>query len=620
MCGICGILDLKKEKRIKKGSVIQMISKLLHRGPDAVNHFYTGNMTFGFTRLSIIDLEGGIQPIFNEDNSIILVCNGEIFNFIELRKDLILKGHHFKTRTDVEVLIHLYEEYGFDFLNKLNGQFAFAIFDFKKNCLFCARDHFGIIPFFYSITNGFFIFASEIKAILAHPDIKKEIDLVALDQILTFPGLIGSRTMFKNIKSLENGHYMVIKNVNHIDDVEYWDVVYPKEGEVEYQWGEDFYMDRLDELITNSVKLRLRADVPVGLYISGGIDSTIVSAKTRDLTPSERRYSFSIDFEDKDKSESKFQRIAADYIKSNHSEKIFYHSDINDRLKKAVYHSEYPLKETYNTASLALSEAARAKNIKVVLSGEGADEWFAGYPGYKFDKFNRMVRKKKNDSPGLSDLNKRIWGDETFNFEMNLTNVRKMKKELYSKSLVDHFDEDIDCLKYKIVNKHRLQGLNLIHKRSYLDYKLRLVNHLIADHGDRMAYANSVEVRYPFLDKDLVEFMSTVPADLKLKEFEEKYLLKKVAKGIIPECIIHREKFAFHSSGSPQLLKRNLEYINDLINYEKIKHQGFFNPETIEKLKKEYTAENFHLNIPYEMDLLIIVITFGIFLNEFEIL
>lgn len=627
MCGICGIFDLKGKNRIIGETIKKMTGKLLHRGPDGVDYYsdshHGANIAFGFSRLSIIDLEGGMQPICSEDASVIMVCNGEIFNYIELREELIGKGHTFKTRTDVEVIIHLYEEMGTEFLNRLNGQFAFAIFDHRRQQLFCARDHFGIIPFFYTISDDFFIFGSEIKAILQHPGVNREVDLTGLDQVLSFPGLISPRTMFNHIKSLENGHYLIVDAHGHgsVSDVEYWDVVYPGINEVDYHASEDYYTGHLRELITQSVRLRLRADVGVGFYISGGLDSSLISAIAAELTPGVNRYSFSIDFEEKEKSEAKFQRKMADYIKTLHSDKVFFHADISQRLRTAVYHSECPLKETYNTASLALSELAREKGIKVVLSGEGADEWFAGYHGYKFDKFrqgqNSRFSSGMSGMSGEHELNKRIWGDEHFNFEMNQYEFRKTRKDLYSGAVNERFD-DIDCLGHNIVDIGRLQGRDLLHKRSYLDYKLRLVGHLIADHGDRMAYANSVEGRYPFLDRELVDFIARIPPDLKLNGFEEKYILKKIAENKIPREIIKREKFAFHAPGSPYILKRNIEYIDDLLSYETIKRQGYFNADTVEKLKRQYVKDGFRLNIPYEIDLLIIVITFGIFLQEFR--
>jgi asparagine synthase (glutamine-hydrolysing) len=622
MCGICGILDLKLKKRITdSGPVEKMTRKLRHRGPDGVAHYFDGNIAYGFSRLSIIDLKGGMQPISNEDGSILMICNGEIFNYKEIRRELTAKGHSFKTRTDVEVIIHLYEEQknGIEFINRLNGQFAFAIYDFKKKQLFCARDHFGIVPFFYTIVQDFFVFGSEIKAILEHPEVTKEVDLVGLDQILSFPGLICPRTMYKNIKSLENGHYLVIKGPDSITDTEYWDVIYPGVGEIDHYRKEEFYVERLEELITQSVKLRLRSDVPVGLYISGGLDSSLIATITSELSPEVERYSFSIDFEEKEKSEAGFQRRIAEHIRSIHSEKKFFPADISERLRKVVYHAECPLKETYNTASLALSELAHSKGIKVVLSGEGADEWFAGYPGYKFDKFRKIKNSERTGrNAEEKEINRRIWGDMDFNFEMNQYTFRKIKRGLYSNPINEIFSE-IDSLCYKVVNIDKIKNLDRLHKRSYLDYKLRLVSHLIADHGDRMTYSNSLEGRYPFLDKNLVEFAAKIPPELKLKGYDEKYILKKIAANRVPGEILKREKFAFHAPGSPYLLRQNIEFINDLLSYDRIKSQGYFNPDTVEKLKNQYRSQGFRLNIPYESDLLITVITFGIFLEEFKI-
>jgi len=619
LCGICGVLDLEGKKRIDETVIKKMTDALHHRGPDGMEHYLENNLGFGFSRLSIIDLEGGMQPLFNEDRSIVLICNGEIFNYIELRQELLSRGHRFRTKTDVEVLLHLYEEKGTEFLNQLNGQFAFAIFDFKKQQLFCARDHFGVLPFHYTVANGLFIFGSEIKAILRHPEVKGEVDPVGLDQVFSFPGLISPRTMFKNIKSLENGHYLVVKGPGSIKDKEYWDLIYPEQDRMPGNKGEPFYIETLDELITRSVRLRLRSDVPVGLYISGGLDSSITSAVAKKLTPEENRYSFGIDFVEKEISESKWQRIMADFVRAKHHEILFRFPDIGNRLRKAVYHCECAVKESYNTCSIALSEAVRAKNIKVVLTGEGADEFFAGYVGYRFDKMRRMQPKKVTEgAPFEDEIRSKLWGDENFFYEKNQHDFTKVKRELYSEAMNEVFAE-VDCLNHFVVNKERLKNRDNLQRRSYLDFKLRLTDHLISDHGDRMAMANSVEARYPFLDKDLVEFVATIPTDLKLMDFQEKYILKETAKDLIPAEIVKREKFGFVAPGSPYLLKGNIEYINDILAYDAIKRQGFFKPEVVEKLKKQYSQEDFTLNVPFDSDLLIIVLTHGILLEEFNL-
>jgi len=619
MCGICGIFDTKLSNRIDKNVLSRMVNKIRHRGPDGNSIYHSSNIGFGFQRLSIIDLNNGMQPILNETGSIILICNGEIFNYIELKNELINKGHRFKTNTDVEVILHLYEEYETGFINNLNGQFAFAIFDNKKNKLICARDHFGIAPLFYTMINGIFIFASEIKAILEHPFIERNINLIALDQLMSFPGIVSPYTIFKNINSLKPGYYLTVEQGEKINIFEYWDLIYPKQNEINYSEDENYYKEKLNELITKSVNYRLQADVPVGFYISGGLDSSIIASKIKNVTYGEKRNSFSIDFEQKEMSESNFQRMMSEYVGSKHHEKLFQVDDISSKLPDVIYYSESPLKETYNTASITLSKSVRNKNIKVILTGEGADELFGGYVGYKFDKL-RQAQPRNNDDNTILECNIRndLWGDENFFYEKDYYAFANIKKEIYSKTINDAYHY-VNCYKSELINKDRITNIDILHKRSYIDFKIRMADHLLSDHGDRMAYANSVEARYPFLDKDLVEFTAQIPPDLKLKGFNEKYILKKVAHGLIPDEIINRQKFAFVAPGSPELLKQNNEYINDILSYNLIKKQGYFNPETIEKLKNKYSQKDFNLNLPFEDDYLIIAITFGILLEKFNI-
>lgn len=618
MCGISGIFDLKRERRINIEVIKKMTSEIKHRGPDATDFYNDGNIALGFARLGIIDLAGGMQPIFNEDKSIIMVCNGEVFNYIELRKELISKGHQFKTNTDVEVILHLYEEKGNDFINDLNGQFAFAIFDYNSMQLLCSRDHFGIAPLFYTISEDYFIFASEIKAILQHPSVKAEVDLVGLDQVLTFPGLISPRTMFRNIRSLENGHFLLVEGIEKIKNIEYWDLIYPEIGEINYDKDEGFYQEQLTELIEESVKFRLRSDVPVGLYLSGGLDSSLIAAITKKLTPGIRRETFSITFDEKEICESKYQNIMSDFIKSNHNDKFFIYSDISNRLPEVIYQCEMPLKESYNTASHALSKLVHDKGIKVVLSGEGADEFFAGYVGHKFDRIRSQLNQNGDTSIQEQITQEKIWGDRSFFYEKNYWDFSNIKRKLYSKELNEHMDS-IDCINHYVINREKIKNRDTMHKRSYIDYKLRLVDHLISDHGDRMTYANSIEGRYPFLDKKIAEFSTKIPPDMKLRDFTEKYILKKVSKKYLPNEIIEREKFGFVAPGSTYLLKRNVEYINDMLSYNTIKKGGYFNPDTVEYLKKQYSEEGFRLNIPFDSDLLIVVLTFNIFKEKFKI-
>jgi asparagine synthase (glutamine-hydrolysing) len=617
MCGFTGYADTRGERQANQEVLLRMTSSLVHRGPDSDGYLLEDTIGLGFRRLSIIDLDGGDQPIYNEDKSVVLLCNGEIYNYRELRKELMEKGHSFRSNCDVEVLLHLYEEEGTAFLNRLNGQFAFVIYDRNKKLLFLARDHFGINPLYYTMADGVFIFGSEIKAILEHPLVEREVDLTGLDQILSFPGLVSPRTMFKNIKSLKSGHYMTVADGN-LKVSEYWDLDYPLKGETGDDRPESFYVRELKELFAQSVGYRLQADVPVGFYLSGGLDSSLIGAMINKISPSVQRHSFSIGFTEREISESKYQQMMARHIDSIHHEIIFGWTEISERLADMIYHCECPVKESYNTCSMALSEAARRNGVPVILTGEGADELFAGYVGYRFDQ-SGVRDSKKYDLETLfeDEIREQLWGDKDLFYETDQHAFRDVKTSLYSEDANDLYD-DFDCLNFELVNKEKLHGRDFIHQRSYLDFKLRLSDHLISDHGDRMALANSIEARYPFLDIGLINFSRQIPPHLKLNQFTEKYILKKVAEDLLPQGIVKREKFGFHAPGSPYLLHQKLDWVNDMLSYERIKRQGYFNPDAVESLKRTYSREGFKLNLPFESDLLMIMLTFGIFLDTFK--
>jgi len=617
MCGICGYIQFHKPVTADDNRIIAAMNrKLVHRGPDAQDTLVFDNVALGFSRLSIIGLSNGMQPISNEDGSLVLICNGEIFNYIELRDQLRQQGHQFSSDTDVEVIVHLYEEYGMDFLNKLNGQFAFALYDKKKQSLFCARDHLGIAPLFYTTAGNTFLFASEIKALLEHPAVAREVDLVGLDQVFTFAGLISPRTMFRNIRSLENGHYICVDAQGRISDTEYWDLVYPEGDIVMNGKSEEYYVNQLEALLDSAINYRLRSDVPSGFYLSGGLDSSMIAMKLSQLNPGISKEAFSIDFIESRISESVYQKMIATACNAKLNQKVFFFDDISERLIQAIYHCECPVKETYNTASLSLSEAVRSKGIKVILSGEGADEFFAGYVGYRFDKMRAMNFVQHTTTADEAALRESLWGDSGFFYERNFLDFDLVKKQLYSDAVNEAFSE-VNCLNHFVVNKDRIRNRNALNKRAYIDYKIRLVDHLVSDHGDRMALANSVEVRYPFMDKDLVEFSTRIPDDLKLKDFNEKYILRKMASRFVPRPVAEREKFGFVAPGSPYLLQKKVPYINDLLSYDTIRKQGYFNPDEVERLKKLYSEPGFTINAPFESDLLITVITFGILLDQF---
>lgn len=597
---------------------MEMAGKLVHRGPDSAGCYLDANVALGFRRLKIIDLDSGDQPMFNEDRSLVLLCNGEIYDYLELRRELAGRGHRLETSSDVEVLLHLYEESGPGFLRDLNGQFSFVLYDRREGRLLLARDHFGVNPLFSTEVDGLFLFASEIKALLAHPKVRREVDLTGLDQVFSFPGLVSPRTMFAGIASLKSGHYL-LADAGGVRRQEYWDLDYPRMGDLPYELSEQEYVEGLAELLERSVRRRLQADVPVGFYLSGGLDSSLIAALIRKVSPEVRRHSFSIGFTDESISEAKYQRLMADFVGSQHHEIVFDWSQLASRMERMIYHGECPVKETYNACSLAMSEAARQAGVPVVLSGEGADELFAGYVGYRFDRSSLRGQRSRDLAALLeAEARQRLWGDPDLFYETDHVAFHEIKSVLYSQELAECLPE-FDCLSFELVDRSRLACRHPLHQRSYLDFKLRLSDHLIADHGDRMALASSVEGRYPFLDLDLVEFVLRIPPDLKLNDISEKYIVKKVAAGMIPREIVEREKFGFHAPGSPYLLRQGIEWIEDMLSHDRIRRQGYFNPDTVDLLKTRYLEDGFKLSLPFESDLLIVVLTFGIFLDQFAL-
>ncbi len=618
MCGIAGIVDLKGRPGLEEGLLRAMADTLIHRGPDDAGFHAETTWGLAFRRLSIIDLSTGNQPHYNEERTIISVCNGEIYNYRELKHDLNARGHRFRTNCDVEILVHLYEEHGPDFLDRLNGQFSLAIYDKRRQSLLLARDHVGITPLFYTEAEGSLIFASEIKAILKHPAVRRAVDLTGLDQVFTFPGIISPTTMFKGIRAVKPGHYVLVED-GKVTEKEYWDLVYPQRTDGAAPHPESYYVEKLDALLRQAVRYRLHADVPVGFYLSGGLDSSLIAAIIDDIHPGEKWHSFSIGFHQADIDERKYQQLIASRMQSDHHEILFDWPDILNRIKTAVFHAESPLKESYDTCSLSLSELVRNQGIKVILTGEGSDELFGGYVGYRFDMLQRDGADEMEDAQTQieKEIRRRLWGDERFIYERNFFEFRETREALYSPAVAGML-ADFCSEGRPLVDVTRMNGRHPLHKRSYVDFKLRLADHLLSDHGDRVSLANSIEARYPFLDREVIEFARTVPVDLLLKDATEKYIVKKAAGRYLPPEVINRQKFGFVAPGSPYLLRQDVQWLNDLLSYDKIKREGYFNPDTIERLGKIYRQDNFTVNQTFENDLLMTVITFEIFLELFD--
>lgn len=600
MCGICGIYNLHGKRKIEKETLDRMLYAIRHRGPDGMNTGINEQVGLGFNRLGFLDLKGGMQPLTNEDEQLLMVCNGEIFNYQELRIELKEKGHHFRTQTDVEVILHLYEEYGLDFPKKLNGQFAIALYDARKKQLILVRDQIGICPLFYTIADGRVIFGSEVKAILEYPGIERKLNLKAVDQLMNYPGVVSPNTFFEGIYSLEAGHMLLIREGEEIRNLEYWDLIYDMQEEDK---GEEYYAERLRELMKKAISRRLIADVPVGFYVSGGLDSSIVACYIGKFLLNSG-YSFSAEIGSGDLDESNFQKMVRDCVQSVHSSVKVAEEEIWINLPKVIWHAESAVKESYDVAAYMLSELVSRSPAKAVLTGQGSDEFFYGYVGYMVDMFRNM--QKDSMTREECEVNERLWGDPYFRYERNHPEIRKIHEQIYSADVRGEIGK-FSAFAESPINVKRVENLSTQKRRSYIDYKLRLSDHLLGEHGDRMIFSHSVEGRHPFLDAELLAFVTTIPDKYKLKGVNEKYILKKAGEGIVPDAILKRKKFPFQAPGMSAMMKKpaNIEYFDDSL----IRKYGIFDVDYVNEMKKMYSQEDFKLMGAYEIDYLLIVMT-----------
>ncbi len=610
MCGICGIYNHKNGQRIDGKIVDAMLLAIKHRGPDGSQSMVLDQAALGFNRLSFLDLQGGMQPIQNEDKTVTMICNGEIYNYQELKDELIAKGHVFCTKTDVEVILHLYEECGLDFPKQLNGQFAIALYDEKTKQLLLVRDQIGICPLFYTVADGRVIFASEIKAILEYPGINRKLNLKAVDQLMNYPGIVSPVTFFDGIYSLRAGHMLQIFPEQEIKDIEYWDLIYPIEEEDK---GEAYYVERLRELLKQAISRRLIADVPIGFYISGGLDSSVVACYIGKYLLNSY-YSFSAEIGEGELDESRFQKIVRDCVKSEHYSTKVTEKEIWENLGNVIYHAEAAVKESYDVAAYLLSGLVSTSPAKAVLTGQGSDEFFCGYVGYMVDLFREMQKGKM--TPEECEVNERLWGDPYFRYERNHPEIRKIHSQVYSSNVRGEIDK-FSAFATSPINVDRVKGLSSQKRRSYIDYKLRLSDHLLGEHGDRMFFSHSVEGRHPFLDKELISFVTTIPDKYKLHGVKEKYILKKAAEGIVPDEIVKRKKFPFQAPGMSSMIKEaaKIPYLEESL----IRKYGIFDADYVNHLKKVYSQDDFKLMGAYEIDYLLIVMTVTMLCEQYSL-
>ncbi|HAM80141.1 asparagine synthase (glutamine-hydrolyzing) [Ornithinibacillus bavariensis] len=545
MCGIVGFATNSND--IDKASVIQeMMNTIGHRGPDSDGYFVDGNITLGFRRLQIIDLTtDASQPMFNEDDSISIIFNGEIYNYQTLMDDLKEKGHIFKSQSDTEVIIHGYEEYGIDILQKLRGMFAFALWDKKKESLVIARDFFGIKPLYYTqnTTDNSLLFGSEIKSFLKFPGFQKELNKQALKPYLTFQYSVLDETFFKGVYKLRPGHYMIYKN-GQIDIKQYWDIPFDtEENSLEY------YVGKIKETMEESVKYHRISDVKVGSFLSGGVDSSYVTAL---LKPDK---TFSVGFKDY---EGIFNEtnIAADLSKQlgieNH-QKLISVDEFFDVIPTVQYHMDEPQSNLSSVPLYFLAELA-SKHATVLLSGEGADEIFGGYAWYETSKEMRAYEKLPFFlRRAVSNIAKKLPENRITTFFTK--GGQRVEEKFIGQAKVFDEKDAIHVLKddYKnapspaeIVREsyEKVSGKDNVTKMQYVDMKHWLPGDILLK-ADKMSSAHSIELRVPFLDKEVMEMAGKIPAHLKVNDIDTKYVLRKAANEVLPDEWANRPKVGF---------------------------------------------------------------------------
>lgn len=611
MCAICGIFNLKNCERNERHILQSMLQAMRHRGPDGSDILMMDDIALGFNRLSFIDLDSGMQPIRNEDKSVSMVCNGEIYNFQDLRAELMEKGHLFRTKTDVEVILHLYEECGLDFPNRLNGQFAIALYDCKQKQLLLVRDQIGIAPLFYTVVNGKLVFASEIKAIMNYPGVNKKLNLKAVDQLMNYPGVVSPVTFFEGIYSLPGGHMIRSRRGEELEDIEYWDLAYQAEEECDR--GESYYVEKLRGLLRDAIARRLVADVPIGFYISGGLDSSMVACYIGRYMMNSY-YSFSAEMDSGELDESLYQKVICECVHSTHYSTKITEECLWENLGQVIYHAEAGLKESYDVAAYLLSALVQGSPAKAVLTGQGSDEFFCGYVGYMVDQFRGM--RKDAMSAAECEVNERLWGDPYFRYERNHSEIRKIHSRIYSADVRSEADK-FSAIAESPINIERVRGLGSQKRRSYIDCKLRLSDHLLGEHGDRMFFSHSVEGRHPFLDMELLSFVSRIPDKYKLNGVNEKYILKKAGEGIVPETVLKRKKFPFQAPGMSAMIKKSCGV--DFLREDLIKKYNIFDVGYVNEMKRVYSRDDFKLMGAYEIDYLFIVMTVTMLCERFHL-
>ncbi len=607
MCGIAGIYNYhSRQEPSQELSIKRMLSIIRHRGPDESGIYIAANAAIGSVRLSVIDIASGQQPMCDESGNYWIVYNGEIFNYEQLSNDLKKKGVQLKTKCDTEVVVQMYALYGSACLALFNGQFSFCIYNKKNKEFFLARDRVGIRPLFYWAQNNAFAFCSEIKGLFTLSQVKKALRPESLAQIFTCWTTISPDTPFEDIYELPPGHHMRVSS-SKIQIEKYWSLDFPFDGNTNTSSLPDL-VEEFNVLLKDAVKIRLRADVPVGAYLSGGLDSSVTTSLIHEINP-DILNTFSIGFKDKAFDETAYQLEAVRYFNTNHTAFECTPTEIAEQFSNTVWHTEFPILRTAPTPMFILSKKVRERNIKVIITGEGADEFLGGYNIFKESKIRRFWAKEPKSTvrpkllsklyPYLSTMenaNNMMASRMFFGYKLTETN-----NPLYSHLLRWHntsrikafFSDDVST---KLNGYDPVESLypqlpdnfmkwSDLAKSQYLEASIFMSGYLLSSQGDRMAMANSVEGRYPFLDYRVIEFCGKLNDNFKLNGLNEKFLLKKMSSGKIPASITKRTKQpyrapiadSFFNAGSPA-------YISESLSEENLRSFGLFNHLKVKRL------------------------------------
>ncbi len=598
MCGIYGALELRSDRQVSRDVLSRMGGVIFHRGPDDQGEFYGGQAAIGMRRLSIIDLSGGHQPISNEDGTIWVVCNGEIYNFQDLRKELREHGHQFKTGSDTEVIVHAYEQYGLDFVKRFRGMFAFAVWDSMNRRLIVGRDRLGKKPLYMLRNSERILFSSELKSILQIPGVSRELEPAAISDYLSLGYVPAPLTPIRGIEKLLPGHLLIAENGSSRVQ-EYWDVQF---GNEEHR-SEEEWIELVREKLLESVRIRMISDVPLGAFLSGGIDSsTVVAAMSMYSDRPVKTYSIGFDRSDKYYDELPYARMIVDKFSTSHHE-IIVRPNVADLLPRLMWHLDEPMADSAFITTYLVSKLAR-ESVTVILSGVGGDELFGGYRRYLGDTlavhYRRMPGFARSMLKGLmrrlpqgrhSALENNVRYGNAFLSTAELeprarykSYVEVLSGEMKQQLLADSrspqvFDQFFD----------KASEWHPCHQLLYVDMKTSLPDDLLAL-TDKMTMAASIECRAPFMDHELVELSARIPWELKVKGFTMKYLLKKAVEPILPKEIIHRKKRGF---GAPvgAWFKQDLSpLVREMLDEASLRKRGIFNPEGVKRIIADHES------------------------------